>query len=375
MPIETQTASPEPARYAVLDSWRFIAALGVVAYHYESHFASVAATPSHRLFMFGYFVDFFFVLSGFVLMHTYGDRVKDVSAYRDFMQKRLARVYPLHAAVTLIFGVVAVYLAVAGVKMRDAATMDPGLIAPHLLLIQAWGFGWQPGLNFPSWSISSELFVYLLFPVFATILVKRGPLTVLAIALLFAAVMEWVRLALGMQSFTQATWDFGMLRAVPTFLAGMAVQRIVVALPRIALPWWIAHSFMACVLALLVLQANIYFILVAFVAAVGLLAATERGGAKTIFQHPFCVMLGDASYAVYLLHTMFQVATLMLARKLGFTQWPELIAIAMVGTVIIVITSIACYRWFESPARRLLSGSGTAKEKLGGAAPVAGASQ
>jgi len=178
-------------------------------------------------------------------------------------------------------------------------------------------------------------------------------------------------LSLGMQSFTQATWDFGMLRAVPTFLAGMAVQRIVVSLPRVVLPWWIAHAFMGCVLALLVLQANIYFVLVTFVAAVGLLAATERGGAKTILQHPFCVMLGDASYAVYLLHTMFQVATLLLARKLGFTHWPELIALALAGTLVIVITSIFCYRWFETPMRRWLSRPHIQAGKMAGAAPSA----
>ena len=320
--------------------------------------------------MFGYFVDFFFVLSGFVLMHTYGAKVTNFTAYRDFMRRRLARVYPLHAAVTLVFGAVAIYLAVAGVRMRDASTMDPALIAPHLALIHAWGFGWQPGLNFPSWSISAELFVYLLFPLFAILLTRAGVAATFAAALLFAIVMELVRSSLGMRSFTDATWDFGMLRAVPTFMAGMALQRLVMSLPRLALPWWIAHAFMALVIALLFMQANIYLVLVSFVAAVGVLAITERGGRRTFLQHRYCVMLGDASYAVYLLHTMFQVATLMLARKLGFTQWPELIALALAGTVIIVTVSIFCYRWFEAPARRLLSRPFIRGNKLTGVAPT-----
>ena len=345
----------EPKRYAALDTWRFIAALGVVAYHYENHFASIAAHPAHYLERFGYFVDFFFVLSGFVLMHTYGSRVRTLGDYRSFMQKRLARVYPLHAAVTLIFAAFTMFAALGIIELRDAATMDPVLIAPHMLLVHAWGFNLQPGLNFPSWSISAELFVYLLFPLLAWLLLRWGALAALGLALLFAAVMETIRLKTGVRSFTEATWDAGMLRAVPTFLAGMAVQQIVTRLPRIEISWWLPHTFMALVFTLLLTLAPVYFVLIAFVLAVGLIAAAERGGARTLLQHPFCVGLGDASYAVYLLHTMFQVATLAIARKLGVTGWPALIALALCGTFFIIITSVLCYRYFENPARRILS--------------------
>lgn len=352
---QTSAFLPEPKRYAALDTWRFLAAIGVVAYHYENHFASIAAQPTHNLTLFGHLVDFFFVLSGFVLMHTYGGSVRSISGYGSFIRKRLARIYPLHAVVTLIFAATAIVVTVAHIKLRDPATLDTGLVAPHLLLVHAWGFDLPYGLNFPSWSISAELFVYLLYPLLALLVLRYGPILALALALSFAIAMETIRFHLGMRSFTLATSDFGMLRAVPLFLAGMAVQAIVSSLPRIRLSWWIAHAAMALLFVLLALQAHIYFVLCYFVFAIGVLAIVERGGEKSILQHRFCVMLGDASYAVYLLHTMFQVATLALARKLGITSGAGLIVLATLGTLLIVTCSVLCYRLFENPARRYLS--------------------
>jgi len=350
-----QNPSPATTRYAALDTWRFIAAMGVVAYHYENHFASIATAPSHKLAAFGHFVDFFFVLSGFVLMHTYGARIGSLRDYGRFMQKRLARIYPLHALVTLIFGALAIGLAVAGAAMRAPQTMDPALIAPHMLMIHSWGPNWQPGLNFPSWSISAEFFLYLVFPALALIVLRCGAALSIAIAIAFAAGMEWLRLKLGMGSFTEATWDFGMLRALPSFLAGMAVQRIVTALPPMRISWLAPHCFMLGTMALMFAQVSIYIVLCAFVIGVGLIAAAERGGEKTFLQSAICIRLGDASYAVYLLHTMFQVATLALARKLGVSDWPSLVALAIFGSAAILATSVACYAWFENPARRFFS--------------------
>lgn len=350
MPIEAQ-----PARYAALDTWRFIAAIGVVAYHYENHFAAIAATPSHRLTAFGHFVDFFFVLSGFVLMHTYGGRIRTVGDYGRFIQKRLARIYPLHALVTMIFGALAIWLAVKGVALRAPETMDPALIAPHLLLLHAWGPHWQPGLNFPSWSISAEFFLYLVFPLLALAVSRLRVWMSFALAVIFAAAMEVTRLRFGMGSFTEATWDFGMLRALPSFLAGMAVQKVVSATPPVRMSWAAPHAFMLGVLVLMFAQAPIYLILCCFVIGVALIALAERGGKTSLLQRPLCMRLGDASYAVYLLHTMVQVATLMLARKLGVTDWPTLIAMAAAGSLLLIALSIASFLWIETPARRFFS--------------------
>jgi hypothetical protein len=91
--------NPAPQRhYVALDAFRFIAALGIVLHHCAIY-ADAMGWQSH-VTMFDNFrlcVDFFFALSGFVLMHVHGSAITSGSDYLRFLQKRLARIYPLHA--------------------------------------------------------------------------------------------------------------------------------------------------------------------------------------------------------------------------------------------------------------------------------------
>ena len=93
-------ASHAQPRFLALDSLRGLLALFVVLFHLpvDSH---VRDLP---LVMHGYlFVDYFFVLSGFVIAHSYGSRIEDGRQGRDFLIKRVARVWPLHAVMLGLF--------------------------------------------------------------------------------------------------------------------------------------------------------------------------------------------------------------------------------------------------------------------------------
>ena len=345
----------EPRRYVVLDTYRYIAAAGVVMYHNEANFMPFLDGHVERLGRMTHLVDFFFVLSGFVLMHTYGNSVSGVSSLASFMQKRIARVYPLHFATTMVFVVATAVFAVTGFQLRDPGAVDPALFGPTLLLLHAWGTTTHPGLNFPSWSISSEFFVYLLFPAFALMMARVRPIGALVIALAFAIVMDAVRTSLGMRTWTLATFDYGMLRAVPTFLAGMAVCQIVRALPARPIPWIVPHLLMTFIFALMMFEVRADFIIALFPLAVGLIAAAERGGLRSRLSNPFCAMLGDASYGIYLLHMFVQIAAVQVVRKFGLTSPTELVLMSIVVLIVVTLMAIASFRWFENPARRLLS--------------------
>ncbi len=346
--------SPPRERYLVLDTWRYVAAAGVVFYHYENHFQPYLSAPSHVLGRFTYLVDFFFILSGFVLMHTYGSTVSDWRSYGRFMQKRFARLYPLHLLTTLAFLAVALAALVFKIPMRDPQSFDAGLSLPTLSLLHAWGFTSHPGLNFPSWSISSEFFVYFCFPFLAALLVRTRPMIFILGAIAFIAVMHAVRTNLGMRPWTEATFDFGMLRAVPTFMTGMALYAIVSALPRIRISWWLVHAFMVGILAAMLAQAHPLVIIGSFPFAVALIAMAERGGDKTVLARPAFAALGDTSYGIYMLHSMVQIASLVLVRKFQLTSVPELICVAVAGTILATLLAIASYHWFEMPARKWL---------------------
>ena len=344
-------------RYRVLDTWRYVAAVAVVFYHFENHFAPLMATPTRYLEQFGHFVDFFFVLSGFVLMHTYGATITNAPSCCAFIRKRVARLYPLHLLTSIPWIAGGAIIAILALEVNHADEFDAALVAPTLLLVHAWGFTSHPGMNFPSWSISAEFFVYLLFPALALVLARIRPIAFIATSLLFAIAMEAIRFLLDMRSFTEATFDFGMLRAVPTFMAGMATYAIVMALARARIPWVLAHGFMLLVLALMLLHASTYVLLLFYPFAVGLIAIAERG-APSLLARPFFARLGDASYGVYMLHSIVQIACVGLVRKFNLVTLPELVAVAIAGTVLITVLAMMSFAWFETPARRLISQPG-----------------
>ena len=115
-------------------------------------------------------VEFFFVLSGFVLYHAYRIRLNKIADLPRFIQLRLARIYPVHIFFTVIFVAIEIFKAVgpAGAQVQVRYSMGKIFTAfvENALLIQGLGLRQREiFLNFPSWSISTEFFTYILFGV------------------------------------------------------------------------------------------------------------------------------------------------------------------------------------------------------------------
>ena len=90
--MKTTTYLASKPRYEILDGLRGVAAIIVVAFHL---FETYSAGPAHQILNHGYLaVDFFFVLSGFVIGYAYDDRWGRMT-YRDFFKRRLIRLHPM----------------------------------------------------------------------------------------------------------------------------------------------------------------------------------------------------------------------------------------------------------------------------------------
>lgn len=190
--------SPSYSRpyYPVLDSLRGVCAVLVALFHLRanSHFESMSLIRNGWLF-----VDFFFVLSGFVIAENYCDRLvmKAVSIWR-FIWLRLARLYPLHLFMIFLFvatecGIAEVYEALgkAGREpFTDSRSLE--LLPENILLLQSLGISGVQSWNVPSWSISAEFWTYCLFALFFGAALWRrvlwfslclfvGPVTIFAI--------------------------------------------------------------------------------------------------------------------------------------------------------------------------------------------------
>ncbi len=354
---ETTTVPPMPTqqRFQVLDTYRFFAAFGVLVFHYSHPWAPPGLESIAPLTEFRLFVDFFFVLSGFVIMHTYGGRMGDAGDFARFIQKRLARVYPLHLLTLLAYAGLGLALLTVGYRFNQPDYLAPSAFVPNLLLVHAWGTTAHMSFNTPSWSISAEFLVYLAFPAFLLLVNRIGALPALAVAVLLAAGQDAARTALGMRHWTEATFDYGALRAVPTFLAGMALNRIVTGpLRHVGVPWWLAHACGAAVPALMLLHASPYAVIAMALVAVGALALAEMNGPRSALAAPAFTALGDASYAVYMLHPLVGTALVtMLPRVLKLDEAWRL-PLTVVAAIVCVGMSIAVFRLVEDPARRAL---------------------
>lgn len=147
-----------------LTSLRGIAALYVVLFHCQVFIPGFDLRPWTGLLDKGYLaVDFFFILSGFILAYVYArDFDAGRGSYRRFLFLRLARVGPVHLAMLLAAAVV--ILPAYGFGEVANMTNSPRTLASSVLLLHAWGGDRALSWNFPSWSISAEWFAYLIFP-------------------------------------------------------------------------------------------------------------------------------------------------------------------------------------------------------------------
>jgi peptidoglycan/LPS O-acetylase OafA/YrhL len=152
-------------RFQALDAFRGLCAIFVVIFHMH-WLGSITELEFFRGS--SIFVEFFFVLSGFVLAHGYGFK-KNVD-FKSFMKARFYRLYPLHFSMfvcVLLFQLIKVLAYKYGGLSFGAEPFTGSYavseIIPNLLLIQAWTpYADNLSFNFPSWSISIEFYMYAL---------------------------------------------------------------------------------------------------------------------------------------------------------------------------------------------------------------------
>jgi peptidoglycan/LPS O-acetylase OafA/YrhL len=333
---------------------RGIAAWFVVLFHLRFMMAGIGgATGPMR---FGYLaVDFFFVLSGFVIWLTYGERLRaqGLAGIPEFLKRRVARVWPLHLFMLGCAIPFALLLAISG--RADWQQYPPAELPLHFLLLQNWGFTDRLTWNVPAWSISCELAAYLVFPflVMAVDWRKLPTVALLAIALGLAAAIWGVFALTGATVLGQEIMTLG----VPRCLGEFALGTIICALwlrwrDRPALP-----AFAATVTGVALVAAHLAGLLpqtaaipLAFAALVLLLALTS-GMRGNLLESAPVHYLGEISYATYLGHWL-----LWMGFKLVFVSghdmgWP-LFALFI---ALVLASSAMLYHWIERPAQRWLN--------------------
>ncbi|MBS7539413.1 acyltransferase family protein [Ancylobacter lacus] len=299
-----------PERFEALDSWRGLCALLVVIYHFcfiinAEHLRNAFIENAYL------FVDFFFVLSGFVVAHAYRHRLDSPRAIGGFILRRFGRLWPLHGAVlfAMMLGVMA--MNVIGLHPETfAARADQGNYSLLALLLHAvllnsvglYGNAW----NSPAWSIGSEFYTYILFALVAALAGRR--LLGAALVLVVAALLV---LLLAAPAYMNSTADFGLVRCIAGFFAGVVVQHVHAAMRGKPLP----AAGLVEIAALVVVAV---FVVMAGdgpdeVRVTSLLAPLVFGGAVLVFAREGGTLsrllkvaplraLGCWSYSIYMVH-------------------------------------------------------------------------
>jgi len=207
------------------------------------------------------FVDFFFVLSGFVMSHAYGRHFADAvraGSYMRFLRARFARVYPLHLLLLLV------YVGLATIGIKQAQENPDWSITAHLLLLHAMGFFNHTTWNQPSWSISVEWWTYIVFP-FAIPLARRYFSNTAAILALPVILGLFAFLAMHFGS-ANLTVGFAFFRCLIGFCAGACLYAIVQQRRMAAFADAAANGALAAVFLVLLFVPSPYADMLAFVA-------------------------------------------------------------------------------------------------------------
>jgi peptidoglycan/LPS O-acetylase OafA/YrhL len=357
--FETAFLAPEHPnlRYGSLDGLRFIAACCIMIYHYNIAFQIKLERYSSVFLKLNSLVDFFFILSGFVIFISYHHRLGSMKAYFSFLRARIARILPLHLATLLVSLSLLPISKVTGFALSHPELMALSALPFNLSLTHAWGFVDHLSFNAPSWSISAEWFLYLCTPVLIGIALKTSTLTRLGLVALFTVVMTLYRHRVGLGDWTEASFDYGNFRAVPSFFLGIVIGLCSLNMKaRKFDSWWWAYANM--ILAFLSLNFDFprETAIVFFCLAIYFSVRAEDAGCRTELNAPIMRRLGSASYSVYMLHPFVSIPMLFIVRKMHLMGSPKGLCLAMLCIPVTVLISLWVYKVFENPLRRRLSG-------------------
>lgn len=351
--------------YKTLDGLRGVAAVMVVLFHIFEIFSG--GDHAKQIINHGYLaVDFFFVLSGFVIGYAYDDRWKHMST-GEFFKRRLIRLHPmivvgmLIGAITFYFQDCSYFPAIHGTPLwKFLLVLLIGFtLVPVGSSMDIRGWGEMFPLNGPAWTLFFEYIANILY----ALVIRRLSSVVLFILVLVAGV-ALVHLALtngdviGGWSLEWSQFRIGLTRLMYPFLAGLLLSRIsktvaiklgflwcslllmaILAMPRIGDRAWMNGLYDAAVI----------LFLFPFIVYLGASRRDDKNISSRISN-----FLGAISYPLYIIHYPFIYLFIAWVDR----QKPSFEA-SIVGGVVVLITSIAiawiCANIYDQPVRKWLA--------------------
>ncbi len=330
-------------RFLLLDALRGVAAVAIVLYH------AGTANEIHWLGARAYLaVDFFFVLSGFVIAYAYEERLVDgAMSALEFLRVRVIRLWPLTALAALVG--LAATIAAPDVMANGLVSSEALALATGCALLMLPNLGSSAGaaypLNPPIWSVAYELVANFAYGVFAPRLTSAR-LRLVAIVAGLGLLVVTVR--------ANTANNLDPARVVYSFAVGVLLYRSHRAgrraprLPPLAIAALLAAAlFVPDVAGVSHGVTDATIALVGFPAVVWLGASVELEAAARVAE-----FAGEVSYPLYAIHYPLIVGAAAVA---GANGWPAL-AVLVLATAAIVALAFLVSRVYDRPVRAALAG-------------------
>lgn len=366
-------------RYEILDGLRGVAAMIVVAFHL---FETYSAGPTEQIFNHGYLaVDFFFVLSGYVVGYAYDDRFSKMGT-RGFFKRRLIRLQPMVIAGTLIGAALFYFGDAPGFELVGQTPVWKMLLVTLLgclmiPLLPWWDIrGWQEinPLNGAVWSLMWEYIGNILYALFVRRLSKLwlGILVGLSAMLTIDLAMNidatgllkerlWAQYTvIGGFGLSPDQLYIGAARLLYPFFAGLLLSRLGWKINARGGFWWCS----LIVAAILVMPCvgkgefgwvNGLYCTVAILALFPIVVIMGAGSATTDRKTTaWCKWLGAISYPLYITH--YPWIYLQMKWAADHRDLPAGIHIAVAVSIFFISIAIAwgCFKLYDEPVREWL---------------------
>lgn len=346
-----------------LESLRGLAACAVVLYHSPFNVNDAVLGLFRNAYL---FVDLFFVLSGFVMAHAYADKIAAGMRFSDYMALRLGRIYPLHLVMLLVwvpYVLIKVWLFHRGFGGTDPSEESNAYtFVTNLFLVHSWHLHDDLSWNFPSWSISAEFAVYMLFFGWVFWLDRRQSLWMPLLVSMGAYGVLYAINPLTLD-FTQ---DFGVIRCAAAFFLGMAIHRLrsVVGPTLPGLPLWELASMVLIGFSVSLAHEQPWALhgsIVGFALAVLVMSDQKDGPIGRLLLSAPLRKLGLWSYSIYMVNGIIMGGSINVLQHLLHLDTSHglgWLAIAINTAILAVVVALAhpCYLWIECRGRDAVKG-------------------
>ena len=358
-------------QFRIFGVWRLMAAFMVMGYHF-SHYGPNGFEDVLRWFeRLMPLLDAFFMISGVLIYLRYWNKVSSLTDYRDYLIKRLARLYPLHLMTTGFFVVIGLALNAGLIQSHGT---DGGLqrydwwqLPSNLALTQGWGFSNALTFNYVSWSLSAEWFCYLLLPLIVFAARKGGARYMLVLLAITIAILEFL-VASGLMPFSSwmkaSTW--GAYRAFADFIIGAIAAKLAIESSwRIDTPWaaW-GTLTSACVGMQFGVSPYVSLIVLGF--ALFLAILSERHAPERSQWLEAFTPVANVSFGIYLWHPVIEAIMIgfLWRRAIEPTGLISFYPYLVFPMTVTVIVSLLSFRFVERPSNGwILSKAGFKRPK------------